>query len=82
MPKLKTQSTRSCSFEQWGCVHVDMKPPLTLQLSIITDSRYSLQTDNDSCQTDNNHCTYKKTLILWLKVKKLLFDVQSVTLIV
>ena len=56
---------RSCSFEQWGvCVHVDMKTPITLHLTIITDSHYLLQTDNGSCQADNDSCTYKKTLIV------------------
>ena len=37
-----------------GCVHTD--PLKTLHLTIITDSRYLLQTGNDSC-------TYEKTLI-------------------
>ena len=54
-PKWKIQSTRSCSFKEWGGgVHTD--PLKTLHLTIITDSCYLLQTDNDSC-------TYEKTLI-------------------
>ena len=51
----KTQSMRSCSFKQ--CGGCTCRPPKTLYLTIITDSRYLLPTDNGSC-------TYKKTLIL------------------
>ena len=54
MPKWKTQSTRLCSFKQWRGVY--MKTPITLHLTIETDSRYLPQTDNDSC-------TYKKTVV-------------------